>query len=149
MSFIRCWAQDPHKRLSAVEIVRKLKRIPYKFKHETPLTRQLLLTHSLMHSLTHSLTHAFMHSLISLIHSFIHSFITLHYYLFILFYLLQALGVGQRLGNHRHLQIYIKCRDLSHILLLLLIGSSLLLILKSKDTILCMYLATLAFELLS
>ena len=133
-----------------MEIVRKLKRIPYKFKHETPLTRQLfLLTHSFTHSLIHSFIHSLMHSLISLIHSFIHSFITLHYYLFILFYLLQALGVGQRLGNQRHLQIYIKCRDLSHTPLLLLIGSSLLLILKSKDTIMCMYMATLAFELLS
>ena len=70
MSFIRCWAQDPHKRLSAVEIVRKLKRIPYKFKHETPLTRQLFL-----------LTHAFIHSFI---HSFIH-YIALLFIYFILF----------------------------------------------------------------
>ena len=77
VSFIRCWAQDPHKRLSAVEIVRKLKRIPYKFKHETPLTRQLFL-------LTHAFTD-FTHSLTT--HSFIHSFIhSLHCIIIYLFY---------------------------------------------------------------
>ena len=60
-----------------MEIVRKLKRIPYKFKHETPLTRQLLLlTHSLMHSFT-DFTHSF-------IHSFIH-YIALLFIYFILF----------------------------------------------------------------
>ena len=36
---IRCWAQQPVERLSFVEIVRKLKGVPYKFKNEPLLTR--------------------------------------------------------------------------------------------------------------
>ncbi|XP_019862895.1 PREDICTED: mitogen-activated protein kinase kinase kinase 7-like [Amphimedon queenslandica] len=35
----KCWAQQPVDRLSFAEIVRKLKRVPYKFKNEPLLTR--------------------------------------------------------------------------------------------------------------
>lgn len=33
----RCWAQEPRERLSAAEIVRKLRNVPYRFDKDTAL----------------------------------------------------------------------------------------------------------------